>query len=72
MIIYFVLCQDIHFIQCKFDHYFIHKNHSKDTLNQHKLCEIAKRKKTLWLALLIFFHGRTLSRIPLRPVLVSI
>ena len=30
----------IYFIQHKFDHYFIHEDHSKEALNHHKLCEI--------------------------------
>ena len=30
-----------------------------------------KRKKTSWLGLVVFFRGGTLSRIPLRPVLIS-
>ena len=41
------------------------------TTNFVKLHYEGKKKKN-WLASLIFFHSGTLSRIPLRPVLISI
>ena len=33
----------IDFIQYKFDYYFICEHCSKDALNQHELCEIARQ-----------------------------
>ena len=63
------------FTQYKFDYskqYFIHENCSKDALNHHKLSEMEiQMYKTFWQAMLVFFWGGTLSRIPLRPVLIS-
>ena len=52
---------------------FICENRSKDTLNCSKLCGITMQlQKTFWLAFLTFFCSGTFSRIPLRPVLISI
>ena len=51
--------------------YFICENRSQDVLNHHKLCEIANVKNIL-VGLIRIFCGGTLSRIPLKPVLISI
>ena len=70
------MSSQIDFIQYKFKHYkqyFISENRSKDALNHHELSEIAiQGKKTFWQVLLVFFRGGTLSKIPLRPVLMSV
>ena len=63
----------IDFIQYKFDHqkqYFIRESRSKHALNYRDISGIAL--KTFWLALLIFLLGWSLSRIPLRSVLISV
>ena len=53
--------------------YFIHENRSRDALNHHKLCKITiETWKTFWLVVLTFFPNGSLSRIPLRPALISI
>ena len=61
------MSSQIDFIQYKFDQQdnISFENHSKDALNYSELFEI-------WLAFLVFFRDGTLSRIPLRPVSISI